>query len=118
MIVRTGLAPYYRDVTSNEPEKNIRGSHAFTSIDNALAQDKPPGSRATPPVEQTLEGEIIDRRRQRQYSENVAHFSTESQASDFRKTAYSSRALAAYHSNIQLTASPYQSADRQIDYFV
>jgi len=118
MIVRTGLAPYSRDVTSTEPEKNSRGSRAFTSVDNAAAQNKTPASKAAPPVEQTLEGEILDRHRQRQYSESAAHFRTESQGSDFRETAYTSRALAAYHSTIQLAAPQYQSANRQIDYFV
>ncbi len=123
MIVRTGLAPYPRDLANNnESEKNSRGSRAFAPVENTVAQDKASRSRATPPVEQTLEGEILDRRRQRQYSESVAHFrtepQTEPQSSDFRETPYSSRALAAYQSNIQLAVSQYQSANRQIDYFV
>lgn len=118
MIMRTGLAPYYRDTTSNGPEKNLRGSYTATPTDNAATQENPPNSKATPPVEQTLEGVILDRRRQRQYSESVAHFSADPQSSNSRKTAYNSRALAAYQSNIQLAISHYQSADRRIDYFV
>lgn len=116
MLVRTGLTPYYRDVYNSGAEKNTRGSEVFTSDD--LAPKTVSRSKAMPPVEQTIEGEILDRHRQRQYSENEVNFRAHTQSTEVHPMDYSSRALAAYQSNILLATPQYQPPYAQIDYFV
>ncbi len=115
MLVRTGLTPYYRDVYSYGAEKNTRSSEVFTSDD--IAQEQVSRSKAVPPVEQTIEGEILDRHRQRQYSENEVNFRTQTQSTEAHYMDYNSRALAAYQSNILLATPQYQPPYAQIDYF-
>ncbi|NOY72898.1 MAG: hypothetical protein GXP14_11075 [Gammaproteobacteria bacterium] len=115
MLVRTGLTPYHRDVYSSGAEKNTRGSEVFTPDD--LVQEQVSRSKAVPPVEQTIEGEILDRHRQRQYSENEVNFRIHTQSTETYSTDYNSRALAAYQSNMMLATPQYQPPYAQIDYF-
>ena len=118
MIVRTGLAPISRDVNNNGLEKTTRGSESYSSDGKVKAQKAVQTSGSVPPVEQSVEGELLGRRRQRQYSSNEANFRNNPQESDTPNHSYNMRALAAYQNNVQLSNPQNQATYEQIDYFV